>query len=272
MEYSIRLRELYEQMKADRFYSNPNYLLSIGIEKRVALGVDEKTMAAVTVLYSDHGKPDFLLCFIVLLFSENNPGMGFLNRLKDIKPPITIYPGDIDAFLDNNNITFNGLKESLRKQSLPLPFQYFPGEYDNTTLFISKIFPPEYSKPGMMVKCAASDRKTIIEQLYQDSITQSIEDTSVPAAGVQGAPAVKAAPVLAMAERAVAGEHDGQERKTPAELLAMHEKDPVTWTQLTLAQKFYDGTGDRTNENTLRNWTKKQWGKAKKERAGDGRK
>lgn len=61
-------------------------------------------------------------------------------------------------------------------------------------------------------------------------------------------------------------------RKTPAELLAMHERDPVKWTQLSLAKAFYDGDGDRKNENTLRNWTKKQWKKARKERAGAGQK
>jgi hypothetical protein len=61
-------------------------------------------------------------------------------------------------------------------------------------------------------------------------------------------------------------------KKTPAELLAMHERDPSKWTQLSLAKAFYDGDGDRSNENTLRNWTKKQWEKAKKERQGAGQK
>lgn len=185
MEYSVRLRELYEQMKIDQFYSNKEYLLSVGIEKRVALGVDEKIMAAVTVLYSDRGEPDFLLCFIVLLFSENNPNLDFLNRFKDIKLPIVVYPDNIDGFLDSNNISIKGLKESLRKQSLPLPVHYFPDEHDNTSIFMSKLFPPEYSKPGMMAKCENGDRRMIIEQLYRHTTTQSINDSRTIAAGNQ---------------------------------------------------------------------------------------
>jgi len=79
-------------------------------------------------------------------------------------------------------------------------------------------------------------------------------------------------PPIEQEENLSSEQPDPKCKKTPAELLAMHERDSGKWTQLSLAKAFYDGDGDRNNKNTLRNWTKKQWEKARKERADAGQK
>lgn len=61
-------------------------------------------------------------------------------------------------------------------------------------------------------------------------------------------------------------------KKSPSEILAMHEREPDRWTLLALGKTFYDGDGDQNNENTLRSWTRRQLKKAQMERGGDGRK
>ena len=62
------------------------------------------------------------------------------------------------------------------------------------------------------------------------------EDAPAPVVEVQDAPVVEAAP--AMTVKADALEQEGPMKKTPAELLAMHEADPVTWTRRKLAEAF----------------------------------
>lgn len=261
--------EIDSWFKGDRVYARDEYITRQELE-RIIKNDDY-------YLNENHVHESFLdkMAFETILTPENLVDTWLLSGLPSLEacpwttPPRYDYDNEQDCKDNPGNtraIKVANLGKFLDKHNLPVPTAIFPNDATNTFYTLDRI-KRAYAN---LVRRRKEEREHLeLEKLRRENaspipphaITAGNDAIPVP----QDAPEVEATPTLATGRTSDA---DGQRQangggKTPAELLAMHKADPVTWTRRRLAEVFCPLPKDAPY-NSKKSWLHREFMKAKK--------
>lgn len=244
----VVLWDLYQALSNDRFYQTrvpgePQGIIPV-IMARMGkkLKVNQHTIKCINYLcYSVSGFDCLAAVAMLVQGYEYACGGGDINeRYSDINVP---YECNLIELRNNLEIMFkeiivssNIVKKLFREMGLPLPFELYKNDPDNSVCVLNALIPPEKERHGSGI---AFD----IDKEVAKIVVELRRGTKQKPAEINIAP-----------ENAIASP---AKTKTPDELLALHKGDPKTWTTQRLGDKFFP-RDPKAKPSTKRGWACEQ--------------
>ena len=241
LEPKITLGNLYEVLVQDRFYSNAGVALRLSKQLAGNINIEDEQ---IQMLMTNCGFPGHLkdatthhwtLLFLLIFY---------------IKTTKTLTPSSATD-LQGYAVKLSDVRDVFRGLKFPFPSLLFEEENANTENFIQSL--PK--KPYVHVDLVSKTIRTIFYKLDNDAT--ETDKNHICDDDVSTLPAE----LNSTMEGSTAHESSSRSTKTPAELLALHDRDPDTWTTQRLGDEFYPRATE--SKSTRRGWACKQLRKAK---------